>query len=195
VTAMILSDFIAIMIVIIVFCVSGLLYLVFDYFNTIKHSKEAEEQAKQQVEKAKQQKEQMEQLQRIKTLAENLESAGRYEDAAREYYKIGMLDKAEDCMKKAKIEEAKNLETAGRYEDAAKKYDELKMWDKAGDCRRMLKTNYVVSANLDIAKVGTISMNCPHCGASQPIATKTNEVTCKFCGKNYVIPKKVLDLL
>ncbi len=92
-------------------------------------------------------------------------------------------------------EEAKNLERAGRYEDAAMKYEELKMWDKAGDCRRMLKTNYVVSANVNISKAGTISIECPHCGASQPIATKSNEVTCKFCGKNYVIPKKVLDLL
>ncbi len=92
-------------------------------------------------------------------------------------------------------EEAENLERAGRYEDAAMKYEELEMWDKAGDCRRMAKTNYVVSANVNIGKVGTISMECPHCSASQPIATKSNEVTCKFCGKNYVIPKKVLDLL
>jgi ribosomal protein S27AE len=96
---------------------------------------------------------------------------------------------------KPSIEEVKKLEIAGRYEDAALKYEELEMWDKAGDCRRMAKTNYVVSANLNIGKVGTISMDCPHCGASQPIATKSNEVTCKFCGKNYVIPKKVLDLL
>jgi uncharacterized Zn-finger protein len=96
---------------------------------------------------------------------------------------------------KLSIEEADKLERAGRYEDAAEKYEELEMWDKAGDCRRMAKTNYVVSANVNIGKVGTISMECPYCGASQPIATKSNEVTCKFCGKNYVIPKKVLDLL
>ena len=192
---MISRDLLAILVAIIVFCVSGLLYIAFNYFNGRKSSKEAEEKTKQQEEAAKQQKEQREQLQHIQTLAENLERAGRYEDAAREYYKIGMLDKAGDCRKKAKIEEAKNLETAGRYKDAAKKYEELKMWDKAGDCRRMLKTNYVVSANLNVGKVGTISMDCPHCGASQPIATKSNEVTCKFCGNNYVIPKKVLDLL
>lgn len=93
------------------------------------------------------------------------------------------------------LERAGKLERAGRYEDAAKKYEELDMWDKAGDCRRMAKTNYVVSANVNIGKVGTISMECPFCGASQPIATKSNEVICKFCGKNYVIPKRVLDLL
>jgi uncharacterized Zn-finger protein len=93
------------------------------------------------------------------------------------------------------IEEIEKLERAGRYEDAAQKYEELEMWDKAGDCRRKAKTNYVVSANVSIGKIGTISMECPHCGASQPIVSKSNEVTCKYCGKNYVIPKNVLDLL
>ena len=92
-------------------------------------------------------------------------------------------------------DEVEKLEKAGRYEDAALKYEELEMWDKAGNCRRMAKTNYVVSANVNIGKVGTISIDCPHCGASQPVTTKSNEVTCKFCGKSYVIPKKVLELL
>jgi len=92
-------------------------------------------------------------------------------------------------------DEAEILERAGRYEDVAEKYEELAMWDKAGDCRRMAKTNYVVSANINIGKVGSIAMDCPHCGASQLVATKSNEVTCEFCRKKYVIPKKVLDLL
>jgi len=93
------------------------------------------------------------------------------------------------------IQEIEKLEKAGRYEEAAQAYEGLEMWEKAGECRRMARTNYVVSANVNIGKVGTISMECPHCGASQPIASKSNEVTCKYCGKNYVIPKKVLDLL
>ena len=92
-------------------------------------------------------------------------------------------------------EEIEKLVRAGRYEDAALKYEELEMWDKAGECRRNAKTNYVVTANVSIGKVGSISMDCPHCGASQPIASKSNEVKCQYCGKNYVIPKKVLDLL
>ena len=185
---MISTELLTILVGIIVFCVSGLLYLTYDYFNRKKNSKEKEERAKQE-------KEHIEQLERSKIQAQNLESAGRYEEAAMEYYKIGMLDKAKYCTRMAKIGEAENLERAGKYENAAEKYDELKMWDKAGDCRRMAKTNYVVSANVNIGKTGTISMDCPYCGASQPIATKTNEVTCKFCGKNYLVPKKVLDLL
>lgn len=96
---------------------------------------------------------------------------------------------------KLEIQEIEKLETAGRYEEAAQAYEGLEMWEKAGKCRRMARTDYVVSANIDIGKVGTISMECPHCSASQPISSKSNEVTCKYCGKNYVIPKKVLDLL
>jgi uncharacterized Zn-finger protein len=93
------------------------------------------------------------------------------------------------------IAEIEKLKRAGRYEEAALKFEELEMWDEAGECRRLAKTNYVISANLNIGKISTISMECPHCGASQPVSSKNNEVTCKYCGKNYIIPKKVLDLL
>jgi hypothetical protein len=127
--------------------------------------------------------------------AKNLESTERYEEASLKYDELEMWDNAEVCRRKLRAKVAENLEKAGRYGDAAEIFDELEMWDRAGDCRRMLKTNYIVSANVNIGKNGTISIECPHCSASQQIITKSNEVTCKFCGKNYVIPKKVLDLL
>jgi uncharacterized Zn-finger protein len=93
------------------------------------------------------------------------------------------------------IAEIEKLERAGRYEDAALMYEEMEMFDEAGEVRRRGKTNYVISANINIGKVGTISMECPFCGASQPLSSKKNEVTCKYCGKNYIIPKNVLALL
>jgi uncharacterized Zn-finger protein len=93
------------------------------------------------------------------------------------------------------LKDAKNLELAGRYEDAALLYEQMEMWEKAGIVRRNARTSYVISANVNIAKVGSISMECPHCGAAQPITSKENEVTCFYCGKNYVIPKKILELL
>ena len=92
------------------------------------------------------------------------------------------------------IEEIEELERAGRYEDAAQRYEELEMMDKAGECRGKARTNYVVSANVNIGKIAALSMECPHCGASQPLASKSNEVTCKYCGKNYIIPENILDL-
>ena len=82
------------------------------------------------------------------------------------------------------IAEIEQLKKAGKYEEAALKYEENEMLDKAKECR-----------NINTGKVSTISMECPHCGASQPLSSKNNEVTCKHCGKNYLIPKKVLDLL
>ena len=82
------------------------------------------------------------------------------------------------------IAEIEKLKRARRYEEAAMRYEELEMWDKAGEVRR-----------LNIGKVSTISMECPHCSASQPLSSKNKEVTCKYCGKKYAIPKKVLKLL
>jgi DNA-directed RNA polymerase subunit RPC12/RpoP len=94
-----------------------------------------------------------------------------------------------------KIPDIEKLERAGKYEDAALEYEELEMWDKAGEVRRKAKPNSVISANSNIGKVSSISLECPRCGASQPLSSKTNEVTCKHCGKNYGVPKKVLELL
>jgi DNA-directed RNA polymerase subunit RPC12/RpoP len=96
---------------------------------------------------------------------------------------------------KMEIREIEKLERTGKYEEAAARYEALEMWDKAGDCRRRAKPSHVVQANLSVAKVGAISMVCPHCGGSQSIASKSGQVTCKRCGKAYAIPKKVFDLV
>jgi transposase-like protein len=82
------------------------------------------------------------------------------------------------------LAEIKKLKKAGKYEDAALKYEELEMWDKAKEIRK-----------LNMGKISTITMECPHCGASQPLSSKNNTVTCKHCKKNYNIPRKVLELL
>ena len=81
------------------------------------------------------------------------------------------------------LAEIKELEKAGQYEEAALKYEELEMWDKAKEIR-----------DLNVGKVGSVNITCPHCGDSQPFSSKSNEVKCKQCGKNYAIPKKVLEL-
>jgi uncharacterized Zn-finger protein len=93
------------------------------------------------------------------------------------------------------LERIDKLERAERFEDAALLYEELEMWDKAGETRRKARTNYVISANLKIAGLSSISVNCPNCGASQPVESKSNEVTCSYCKKKYIIPKKILELL
>lgn len=82
------------------------------------------------------------------------------------------------------ISEVETLKKAGKYEEAALKYEELDMWDKAEECR-----------NLNMGKVTAVNMKCPHCGMSKSLSSKNNTIKCKRCGKNYGVPKKVLDLL
>jgi len=93
------------------------------------------------------------------------------------------------------LERAKNLELAGRFEEAALEYERLGMFEKAGMARREARVQYVISTNFQIGKNGVISIACPHCGGSQPIESKTGEMTCKYCGKEYVIPRKILDMI
>jgi DNA-directed RNA polymerase subunit RPC12/RpoP len=82
------------------------------------------------------------------------------------------------------IAEIENLKKTEKYEEAALKFEELEMWDEARKIR---------DANMGI--VSAISLECPHCGVSQPLSSKTSEAKCKHCGKKYIIPKSVLELL
>ena len=82
------------------------------------------------------------------------------------------------------LAEIKKLKKAGKYEEAALKYEEIDMLDKAEECRK-----------LGMGKVSKITMECPHCGESQPLSSKNNTVKCEHCGKTYGVPKKVLELL
>ena len=80
--------------------------------------------------------------------------------------------------------EIEKLKKAGKYEEAAQKYEEIEMFDKAEECRK-----------LNMGKVSAISMECPHCGKTQPLSSKDSLVKCRSCGKSFGVPKKVLDLL
>ena len=95
--------------------------------------------------------------------------------------------------RKIKLEQVKGLEVSGRFEEAARIYDEFEMYEKAGECRRMSKTSYQISTNFSLGKNGVISCSCPSCGSSQGLESKSNLVTCKHCGTNYIGPKKILD--
>lgn len=81
------------------------------------------------------------------------------------------------------IAEIEKLKKAGKYGDAALKYEELEMWDKAEETR-----------NINMGKVCTVNIQCPHCGEIQPLSSKKTEVACKHCGRKYEIPKKVLEI-
>ncbi|MEM2981196.1 MAG: hypothetical protein QW385_07545 [Thermoproteota archaeon] len=59
--------------------------------------------------------------------------------------------------------------------------------------KEIIQYSIVTKFNLD--ENGTVSVQCPYCGASAPLQSKETEVTCKYCGKQYIIPKKILDLI
>ena len=92
-------------------------------------------------------------------------------------------------------EEANKLEVAGRYEEAAQIYEMLGMLEKAGEARRKERTQYLISTNFQIGNDGTIKIQCPYCSASKPAESKSSEVTCTYCGRTYVVPKKILDMI
>jgi len=59
--------------------------------------------------------------------------------------------------------------------------------------KEVVSYNIVTEFNLN--KDGTISVKCPYCGAPTPLHSKGSEVVCKYCGKTYIVPKKILDLI
>jgi len=54
---------------------------------------------------------------------------------------------------------------------------------------------YSVVTRFDLGKDNAISVQCPYCGASAPLRSKESKVTCNYCGKQYIIPRKILDLI
>ena len=101
----------------------------------------------------------------------------------------------EDGDSSKEISEIEQLAKKGRYEDAALRYEKLDLWDKAKDCRRLAARKNAISSRLETGKVGTVTVLCPHCGASQPINAKRDKETCRRCGTTYLIPSKVQELV
>jgi hypothetical protein len=99
----------------------------------------------------------------------------------------------EDASKE--ISEIEQLAKKGRYEDAALRYEKLDLWDKAKECRRLAAKKNAGSSDLETGKVGTITVLCPHCGAAQPVTSKSDKGTCSRCGTIYRIPSVVHELV
>ncbi|MFB0543740.1 MAG: hypothetical protein ACETVR_03055 [Candidatus Bathyarchaeia archaeon] len=54
---------------------------------------------------------------------------------------------------------------------------------------------YNISTKFQFGKDGGLVIECPNCGASSPLTSKRNLVKCSYCGKEYIVPKKLLDLI
>ncbi len=93
------------------------------------------------------------------------------------------------------IHEAERLAKAGRYEDAALRYEKLDLWNQAKSCRLLAKKKHAASGTLQVGRVGTVNILCPHCDSSQSIDSKSKEETCTRCGTTYLVPEKVIEML
>lgn len=61
--------------------------------------------------------------------------------------------------------------------------------------RRTEHMETIISANFSFGSDGAIQIQCPHCHHSDKPKTKSSQITCVACGKQYVIPAKMLSML
>jgi uncharacterized Zn-finger protein len=38
-------------------------------------------------------------------------------------------------------------------------------------------------------------VKCPYCGAPAPLESRESRVVCRYCGKTYIIPRRILYLV
>jgi hypothetical protein len=62
----------------------------------------------------------------------------------------------------------------------------------------------IVTYNVDVSAIlrefkitekGLLIGNCPYCSAENPLEKGKTLYTCKYCGKQYIVPNKILNLL
>ena len=110
------------------------------------------------------------------------------------YCKSKNLIAEEDTKKE--VQQIDQLAKSGRYEEAALRYEKMDLWSDAKACRILAKKKKHTGApHLETGKLGAVSMVCPHCGESQPLAAKATEVVCNKCGTTYAVPQSVLGLI
>ncbi len=108
------------------------------------------------------------------------------------YCKSKNLISEEDTSKLA--QEANQMAKGGRFEEAALSFEKLEMWKEAKDCRLQARKKHKGLTKPLTGKIGSVSVICPHCGASQAVNLKSSEETCNRCGTTYLIPKEALGL-
>jgi hypothetical protein len=54
---------------------------------------------------------------------------------------------------------------------------------------------YTIAASFSFASNGALEIKCPNCSASQEVKSKEGKVVCSHCGKAYIVPERILNLL
>jgi hypothetical protein len=55
--------------------------------------------------------------------------------------------------------------------------------------------HYNIAASFNFNTNGALEIKCPNCGASQELKEKQSKIVCNHCGKNYIVPDKMLKLI
>lgn len=55
--------------------------------------------------------------------------------------------------------------------------------------------NYQVVTSFDVTKDGAISLKCPSCGSPLQMRDSSRTKKCDYCGADFVVPKRILDML
>lgn len=55
--------------------------------------------------------------------------------------------------------------------------------------------NYQVVTSFDVAKNGAISLKCPSCGSGVQMRDARATKKCDYCGTEFMVPKRILDML
>ena len=77
-------------------------------------------------------------------------------------------------------------------------FDELSLihGQKVSPSIKQEVVQYNISTKFEFGKNGALMIECPYCKASSQLTSKINNtVKCSYCGKEYIIPNKVLQLL
>lgn len=55
--------------------------------------------------------------------------------------------------------------------------------------------NYQVVTSFDIGKDGAVSLKCPSCGSPIQMRDASQNKKCDYCGADFVVPRRILDML
>ena len=117
---------------------------------------------------------------------------------------ISIVDVFEPCIKisrknilpsKESYDVAINLGTKDKLNDFYNKLSSLMLLSKETKTVKQEIVQYNISAKFDFGIDGGLLINCPYCGGSSQLESKKNPVRCSFCNKEYVVPKKLLELI
>jgi len=87
------------------------------------------------------------------------------------------------------------LETRSRLINFQKDLSSAILLSKEPKTVKQEVVQYNISTKFEFGKEGGLLINCPLCNGASPLTSKTNPVRCPYCNQEYIVPKKLLELI